>query len=627
MDHLLILIHAFFGGLALLSGSIAMVAAKGKKWHRMSGKVFFYAMLLSALLALVIALMPGHFNPFLFSIGVFTTYLLTGGYRALQFRKPVFQLPLDIAISMVMLVCGIGMILVPLLFHRSLDIVLTVFGSIGISFSIRDLLLYQNLERLKHVWLRLHIGKMTGAYIAALTAFLVVNQLFVYYLNWLLPTVLGTIYITYWRKRMAPQKSAKTNWLLIAILFTSNVSTDAQVYLEKQTRHRFAQLTLGLDYQSSFGGQTSYSNASGDLLKKDLQSTSRPRLIIGGTHFWGHADFYIAIPLFTPSFQSEGLEATYTSGVETVFKYYPWRITDRRVRPYVGLSLAPFYFQQNQQNDQVVGPGKQHFTIPVLAGITYQHKQYLVEFGLNYNYANEINYYLSRTTQAAIQTPPLYLYLSFKYSLETTFNAEKPWESGQTERVTQALAEQGKLNNFFFGVAMSSAWWLGNSSYNQSQRPFMEGYGTSLMPDFSVGYYWHRPDFNVAINYRGYRGSTNAYGVQQSLTRKSVGLEITKFLGDYHGFVPFIGPIISYEDLSFRERVEQDPIQAFENQKLGYGIVFGWDIRPNRIQQFILRTNLRWYPNLNLNVAAKQRINFSNLEFNFIQFVCFPGRW
>ena len=539
MDHLLILIHAFFGGLALFSGSIAMVAAKGKKWHRMSGKVFFYAMLLSALLALVIALMPGHFNPFLFSIGIFTTYLLTGGYRALQFRKPVFELPLDKAISVVMLVCGIGMILVPLLFHGSLDIVLTVFGSIGISFSIRDLLLYQKLERLKRVWLRLHIGKMTGAYIAALTAFLVVNELFVYYLNWLLPTVLGTIYITYWRKRMAPKKNAKANLLLIAILFTGSVSTDAQVYLEKQTRHRFAQLTLGLDYQSSLGGQTTYLNGSGTSLKTSLPAIGRPRFIIGGTHFWGHADFYVAIPLFTPSAKTADLEVTYTSGVETVFKYYPWRITDKRVRPFAGFSLAPFYFRQSPDNKEVLGPEKQHFNVPLIAGVTYQHKRYLLELGLNYNYANEINYFLSRTTQATIQTPPLYVYFALKYSLETTLSAETPWESGSTAKITQELAARGQLNNFFFGAAMSSAWWLGNSSYNQSQRPFVKGYGTSIMPDFTVGYYWHRPDFNIALNYRGYRGSAAAYGIRQSLARKSIGFEITKFLGDYHGFVPF----------------------------------------------------------------------------------------
>ncbi|MEM6262948.1 MAG: hypothetical protein AAGI38_10605 [Bacteroidota bacterium] len=60
--------------------------------------------------------------------------------------------------------------------------------------------------------------------------------------------------------------------------------------------------------------------------------------------------------------------------------------------------------------------------------------------------------------------------------------------------------------------------------------------------------------------------------------------------------------------------------------KIHYGLTFGWDIRPNRLQSWILRTNLRWFPNLDLEVADGQVISFDNIEFNFIQLIVYLDR-
>lgn len=49
----------------------------------------------------------------------------------------------------------------------------------------------------------MHIGKITGGYIAATTAFVVVNNTFLPpLLAWLAPGVLGNIYIVYWIRKM-----------------------------------------------------------------------------------------------------------------------------------------------------------------------------------------------------------------------------------------------------------------------------------------------------------------------------------------------------------------------------------------------------------------------------------------
>lgn len=401
----------------------------------------------------------------------------------------------------------------------------------------------------------------------------------------------------------------------------------SQAYIEKQTRHRFAQLNLGIDIQSSIGGSTKYFDSQGNIQSLNLGNNFSPRFLIGGTHFWGHADFYIGIPLFSTTLKKDNQEVTALRGVETVFKYYPLRIENNKVRPYIGTSLAPFYFEQINNNfDYASGPELNNTSFPLLGGVTFNSKNHLVELGVTWNYANNQDYYISRTQLEKINTSPVYATLSYRYMLETTLSAEKDWESGRTKEVTDILAEKGRLNGFYLGAGISSAFWLRESSYNRNLKPYVGKYSTSIMPDFTLGYYLHKPDLNLAVGYRGYGATTNTYGTIQQLNRKSVLFEATKYLFDYHGFVPFIGPTISYENLSFKESFEGSKTYDIVEDKLGYGLTFGWDIRPNRIQNWILRTNLRWYPNLFIEVEPNTKVSFDNLEFNFIQLIIYPNR-
>ncbi|MEL6866241.1 MAG: hypothetical protein AAFP19_17560 [Bacteroidota bacterium] len=400
-----------------------------------------------------------------------------------------------------------------------------------------------------------------------------------------------------------------------------------QIYIEKQTRHRFAQLTLGLDVETSFVGKSQYINSDGGISPASLSSNLTPRFLIGGTHFWGHADFYIAIPLSSASTDKDNQEITAYRGVETIFKYYPWRIEQGKIRPFIGTSLAPFYFEhQNNNFEYPNGPELNQNAFPLLGGITFNSKKHLFELGMAWNYANQRDYYISRDAIASITTPPIYTTLSYKYIIDTTLGAEKGWESGRTQEVTKKLAEQKRLNGFYIGAGLSAAFWLSESSYNQKERPYIEKYSTSIMLDITLGYYLNNSDINFAIGYRGYGTSTSTYGAVQVLNRKSFVAEATKYLFDYHGFVPFVGPAISYEKLSFNESFEgQRTIDAADNQ-WAYGLTFGWDIRPNRLQGFILRTNLRWYPNLFLTIDSESAVSFNNLEFNFIQLILYPNR-
>lgn len=415
--------------------------------------------------------------------------------------------------------------------------------------------------------------------------------------------------------------------LLVGITVLINLLATAQVYIEKKTRHRFAQLNMGLDLQTNAAGTSSYLDEGGNLQAMTLISLYKPRFIIGGTHFWGHADFYIAIPLSTPQFQKQHQLLTYSSGVETVFTYYPFRIEDKKIRPYIGFALASFrYKQSNLSIEFGEGPEINYVSMPVLAGFTFNYRNHLFELGVLWNYKNKQAYSISRNNVQQVITPPVYLNLSYRIMLETTLSAEKDWQSGKTEAITKQRAEKGKLNNFYFGIGISSAFWLGTSSYNKDLRPYIQDYGNSLLLDVGCGYYLHQPDISLGLSYRAYTNSTNTYGANQTLKRKSFGAEFTKFLFDYHGFVPFVGPIVSVEKLSFHETFENAETQNLSKIKPACGLIFGWDIRPNRIQTWILRTNLRRYPKLELSLENGKAVSFANLEFNFIQLVVYPGR-
>lgn len=201
----LIYIHAAFGFIALLTGLISIIAFKGKNLHKKSGKFFVNTMIISGLTAMVIAVLPKHENPTLFAIGIFSTYLALTGYRALRFKQSHVNLKFDILLSWIMLLTGILMIVLPIIISQHMHIVLTIFGTVGIVLSIQDLVLFRRPEKLLKGWLKLHIGKIMGGYISAVTAFIVVNQFIPGIYGWFIPSIIGGAYITYWQIRVSRQ--------------------------------------------------------------------------------------------------------------------------------------------------------------------------------------------------------------------------------------------------------------------------------------------------------------------------------------------------------------------------------------------------------------------------------------
>src|ERR1044071_4280207 len=92
--------------------------------------------------------------------------------------------------------------------------------------------------------------------------------------------------------------------------FFIGVYAEAQPYVNNKTRHRFAQLNLGIDTRVYFGhnARSFYLDAQGEKKERTLGNQTETRLLIGGTHFWGHADFQVAVPVL-----SKGSSGFFTS--------------------------------------------------------------------------------------------------------------------------------------------------------------------------------------------------------------------------------------------------------------------------------------------------------------------------
>lgn len=202
-----IIIHAFLGGVGLLTGSINIFSKKGSPFHHKIGKTFSISMTGSSLIALYVAIMPGHINLLLFLLSLFTIYMILAGNQALTFKKRDKQKAsaYDKTLSKAMLIGSFVMILIGIyrfLYAYDAPFLFIIFGGIGLALTLNDFHFHKTFKSNKKAWLLNHIGRIVGALIASVTAFLIAGLSFRSIIAWVSPTVLGTIYITYWNIKL-----------------------------------------------------------------------------------------------------------------------------------------------------------------------------------------------------------------------------------------------------------------------------------------------------------------------------------------------------------------------------------------------------------------------------------------
>jgi len=200
--HAALIIHVLFGSIALFVAPAAMLTRKGGLWHRRWGKIFFWAITGVAITAVVLSLIRSGL--FFLLVAVFSFYLALTGYRILYRKTPQQRAgKADWTAAATMLLGSLALIAHGgyQMLTSSFGTVAIVFGVIGLFLAISDMRDFLHHPGDKMAWWYSHMTRMLAAYIAAVTAFSVVNMKFLPPVpRWLWATVIGTAGIVIWTR-------------------------------------------------------------------------------------------------------------------------------------------------------------------------------------------------------------------------------------------------------------------------------------------------------------------------------------------------------------------------------------------------------------------------------------------
>lgn len=392
----------------------------------------------------------------------------------------------------------------------------------------------------------------------------------------------------------------------------------------KKDRYQFAHTYFGVEteFLPQNGSFTTINNQGGFNSKK-LPSYTSTRFVIGGTHFWDHADFYVSIPIVDFSIKGSK-DAFVGNGVLTGFRYFPLKIKPNSIRPFMGVGFGGPDFRSKGASGE--GPTKTNRQWYYEGGVSYRYRgNKLFDFGIRYFNDKTYSYANSRNSFEKVDLNQFSILFSYKRLFDFTQGYSKKEQKEYLKKVFDALEKNNGLNTFSFGIGYSATIPLEKTEYAK-KIPFLNQETTKNgNVDLGIAYYSHDWDAVARISYRPLKQKETAYNYTYSTTNQSIAFEAFKFIGDYHGFVPFVGPYVSSNNYRILETDNGKKITDYKASKFGYGIVFGWDIRLSQIDYLILRTNLRYTPNLNY---TKNGLDYTNnqLEFNFIQLVYYPKR-
>lgn len=411
-------------------------------------------------------------------------------------------------------------------------------------------------------------------------------------------------------------------------LILSQFDVVSQSYITNKSKYQFAQGAMGLDFQYLSRSGVSYVLKNGNKKEIAFGGYTIPRLVIGGLHFWGHADIAFNFPLGQIGKKEDSTATEYSDFDIMTFKYYPWAIKKNKIRPYFGSSInINTYAQQGTGVYKSFFSGQDYrLNFPLQVGLSFQKGSWLINTDLKYNLNRERAIFASRTETVQMTLPSYSISLGIRKLFESTApKFEKKYESGEMKKKYEENIN--KLNAFSFAIGFSTSIITGKNDYNAVDKKFMSSRAGAAFPDFGIGYYLNKPDIHFNLAFRNMNASEGGFGLLQEYKRQSITLEGYKFLFDYKGFVPFLGLGIGRENLDFKES-DLVTKKSFNAQWSGFtpNLTFGWDIRYHRLYWLMLRTNMRYYPMLHIK-SSTGKINFNQIELNFIQAVIYPQRF
>lgn len=195
----ILIMHIATGCIALLAGLLALLMKKGSNNHKLNGKLFFYSMVGVAVTAAGMALIKDL--DFFLMLSMFAFYSAYAGFRAIRNKTRRASIIDWLMTVGALATCGFMIM--------SGNAILISFGIIFMLLAASDAkdFLKKDPATIKsRRWLIVHISRMMSAYIAAVTAFFVVNfsglvpEAF-NIMVWMAPTVLFTPLIIYYTNK------------------------------------------------------------------------------------------------------------------------------------------------------------------------------------------------------------------------------------------------------------------------------------------------------------------------------------------------------------------------------------------------------------------------------------------
>ena len=416
--------------------------------------------------------------------------------------------------------------------------------------------------------------------------------------------------------------------MLLLFSFAISVYGQDTRYPHGKQRLDFAKtyFEFGARGYSSFTGK----RISGDRISSFEHGQSlQPYLSWGGYHFWGHAEFFVELPLQQLRLKgSSDSDFRLNHNVVTGMRLLPWVFQEKKIRPYLGASWSSLEFSQTPEAETEQPRHFKDFQLVTDFGLLYGYKGFVLRAGLTYSPNNAWKYPLSRTVFEQIETPAFTAQFGLLYTFDSS-NNDKPesvekWNT--YPRVSSLGSTATRKGDFFVGLGPSSSFSLSKSEYNQRVFPFLQDQiSSSGYFDVAIGYQFNKAGVFAALSFRNPLFEAEGYNVQQKIQKNSLAFEVNKHLFDYSGFAPYIGFNVAYDHLEY---VEDDAGLGREIsfERLEPGITLGWDILPGKTDEYlILRTNLRWYPFSTFDIQGTA-FSFSQLEYNLIQVVFYPGR-
>ena len=168
-------LHIVAGGVGLLSGFVALYAAKGARLHRASGTLFVYSMVTMAMLGVTIAAVFGPAAAINVPAGLLTTYLVITGLMTVAPQRPQWRW-IEIGLLLVALAVSVSMLSLAvdsLARGKSGAFVapMFIFATIGLLGGVGDVRVLRSLPRTAGARLRRHLWRMSTALLIASLSF------------------------------------------------------------------------------------------------------------------------------------------------------------------------------------------------------------------------------------------------------------------------------------------------------------------------------------------------------------------------------------------------------------------------------------------------------------------------